>query len=154
MKRIIIILLSLSVVGLYSCKKEEKKIKTGNTIKINGEGFTPNHIFNIECDWNTKTTTINLTEISDDNKNIKEILIALKYAEKNKFEGEYSYPTSIKPQTHFTISKSNTTEYIKGGNISITHNKNQNYSIDIDIYTEKGGRIKGVLSDNLNILFK
>ncbi len=167
MKKAVLVLLVLSVycVGLQSCKKKDNKEKTENSLKVNGNKFTPNHRTSIEGKYENKgkgELTINLWEISENNKEIKQIIICTEYLEKDNIEGKYYFPKKdgekviIKNKTffkEFNNNNSDTQSNISSGEVSISHNGDKdNYTISINIKTDDGHHIKGTYSNNFSVL--
>lgn len=163
MKKItIILLLGIAlVISMDSCKKKKDPKKTENTIKINGESFYVNDIFAIEGVFDSKlnkgNATIEFSNISEDNKERKKLLIGFEYKQKDKITGSYSYPQKNgdlllkKENTYYQILRVSDSDYsskLKTGSLSIKHNSEKNYTIEIDLNTEGGDKIIGKFSND------
>lgn len=155
------------VVGTQACKKKEDAEKKENEVKVNGENFYINHTYSIDGVYNSSTQMgngiIKLFSISSDNKEIKQLVIGIEYKQKDNIDGEYNYPKKEgnqllkKESTYYKVmnnSTSNYTSLLKSGKIVIKNNKDLNYTINIDIITEKGDRIKGKFSNNFTVNLK
>lgn len=163
MKKIAIILLlgASLVLSLENCKKKKDPNKIENTIKINGENFYVNDLFTIEGIFDSKQKkgngTIEFSSISEDKKERKKLLIGFEYLQKDKIIGNYSYPQKEedfllkKENTSYNILRVSGSDYyskLKSGSISIKHNSEKNYTIEIDLNTEGGDKIIGKFSND------
>ncbi|MBS2213571.1 hypothetical protein KEM09_19340 [Carboxylicivirga mesophila] len=152
-------LLALAIISLIGCSKDDDP--TVNNVKMNGESFkiVEASIMGLSVD-NGGHTAISL--ISGNANNVQTLTIDIESFTRETLEGTYSYPVSEGDKalddwlTNYMFFEGTepTTSNLADGTVTITHNKGDNYSIDMDLTMVDGLIFKGEYTGDFTVVFQ
>lgn len=157
LKSVIILLAVLSFTG---CSKDESS-PTNNSVELDGNNFTISTAtmlgVSIDDDGHTAITMIN-----SNGSTIKTLTIDVESFTRATIEGDYAYPEDTDKKliddwlTSYTIiddDSQTTSTNLETGEVTITNNSGNNYTIDINLTMISGETFEGSYTGDFEVMF-
>lgn len=144
---------------MISCSKDDEN-KAVNTVKINGQSFSINAAsilgVSIENSGHSAITLLSGSETQG-----QTLTIDVESFTKETIEGTYSYPLIEGDKalddwlTNYMVYNNSdmTSNNLESGTVTVIHNGDTNYTIEMDLTMVDGVTFKGTYTDNFTVMF-
>lgn len=154
------IIVLLAVISLTQCDEDETTPKTINTIKMNGVDFPIVSASMMGVSMDDFGSTV-ITFASGTGTQAKSLSIDVESYTQATIEGEYAYPEVTGKKllddwlTDYSIyvESSLYTSNLETGQVTITHNSGNNYTVEINLEMVDGVTFIGKYTGNFYVMF-
>ncbi len=149
-----------TIMVLVACEKDNTEPKTNNSIKMDGQSFTVASASMIGVSIGDDGHT-GITLVSGSGTQANTLTIDVESFTKETIEGEYAYPVeSGKKQiddwlTNYSVfnGSSMTSSNLESGEVSVTNNGGNNYTIDMNMTMDDGVTFIGTYTGEFQVMF-
>ena len=154
------IIILLTVISFTQCDEDETTPKVINTIKMNGNDFAIASASMIGVSMEDFGHT-SISFISGNETQANALTIDVESFTQTTIEGDYAYPEVSGKKllddwlTNYTVfdgTNTNTSD-LETGEVSITHNSGNNYTVDINLEMTDGVTFTGSYTGDFQVMF-
>lgn len=154
------IIVLLTVISFTQCEEDESTPKTINTIKMDGNDFAVVSASMIGVSMEDFGST-SITFASGTGTQAKTLSINVESFTQANIEGEYAFPEVTAKKllddwlTDYSVYEGTSlyTSNLETGEVSVTHNSGNNYTVNIDLEMVDGVTFTGSYTGDFQVMF-